>query len=103
MHATTVAGQVFALFVIAIAAAEVGVGLAIVLLIYRNRAAHRPRRGRPDEGLGDARHARCSSNAWRHPAAAGVSFVADPVLRQAAADKGAEIGIAAVGLAFVLA
>ena len=27
----------FALFVIAIAAAEVGVGLAIVLLIYRNR------------------------------------------------------------------
>lgn len=33
----TLAGQVFALFVIAIAAAEVGVGLAIVLLIYRNR------------------------------------------------------------------
>jgi len=30
-------GHVFALFVIAIAAAEVGVGLAIVLLIYRNR------------------------------------------------------------------
>jgi NAD(P)H-quinone oxidoreductase subunit 4L len=36
MH-NTVAGQVFALFVIAIAAAEVGVGLAIVLLLYRNR------------------------------------------------------------------
>jgi NADH:ubiquinone oxidoreductase subunit K len=33
---TAVAGQVFALFVITIAAAEVGVGLAIVLLIYRN-------------------------------------------------------------------
>ena len=33
-----VIGQVFALFVIAIAAAEVGVGLAIVLLIFRNRA-----------------------------------------------------------------
>jgi NADH:ubiquinone oxidoreductase subunit K len=31
------AGQIFALFVITIAAAEVGVGLAIVLLIYRNR------------------------------------------------------------------
>jgi NADH:ubiquinone oxidoreductase subunit K len=30
-------GQVFALFTIAIAAAEVGVGLAIVLLIYRNK------------------------------------------------------------------
>ncbi len=33
----TIAGQVFALFIIAIAAAEVGVGLAIVLAIYRNR------------------------------------------------------------------
>ena len=32
-------GHVFALFVIAVAAAEVGVGLAIVLLIYRNRAS----------------------------------------------------------------
>ena len=31
-------GQVFAVFVITIAAAEVGIGLAIVLLIYRNRA-----------------------------------------------------------------
>lgn len=30
-------GQVFALFLIAIAAAEVGVGLAIVLLVFRNR------------------------------------------------------------------
>ncbi|MDP9431786.1 MAG: NADH-quinone oxidoreductase subunit NuoK [Actinomycetota bacterium] len=30
-------GQVFALFVIVIAAAEVGIGLAIVLLVYRNR------------------------------------------------------------------
>ena len=33
----TVAGEVFALFVIAVAAAEVGVGLAMVLLLYRNR------------------------------------------------------------------
>ena len=31
-----VSGQVFALFVIAVAAAEVGVGLAIVLAIFRN-------------------------------------------------------------------
>jgi NAD(P)H-quinone oxidoreductase subunit 4L len=31
-----VSGGIFALFVITIAAAEVGVGLAIVLLIYRN-------------------------------------------------------------------
>ena len=34
-----VTGQIFALFVIAVAAAEVGVGLAIVLLIYRNRTS----------------------------------------------------------------
>ena len=33
----TPVGQVFALFVISIAAAEVGIGLAIVLLIYSNR------------------------------------------------------------------
>ena len=32
-----ITGQVFALFVITVAAAEVGVGLAIILLIYRNR------------------------------------------------------------------
>ncbi len=36
--AEAVVGQVFALFVVAVAAAEVGIGLAIVLLIYRNRA-----------------------------------------------------------------
>lgn len=30
-------GHVFALYVIAVAAAEVGVGLAMVLLVYRNR------------------------------------------------------------------
>jgi NAD(P)H-quinone oxidoreductase subunit 4L len=30
-------GHTFALYVIAVAAAEVGVGLALVLLIYRNR------------------------------------------------------------------
>jgi NADH:ubiquinone oxidoreductase subunit K len=35
--AAAITGQVFALFVITVAAAEVGVGLAIVLLIYRNR------------------------------------------------------------------
>lgn len=32
-----ITGAVFALFVIAVAAAEVGVGLAIVLVIYRNK------------------------------------------------------------------
>lgn len=33
----TVDGQVFTLFVIGVAAAEVGVGLAMVLMVYRNR------------------------------------------------------------------
>jgi NAD(P)H-quinone oxidoreductase subunit 4L len=37
LRSNTVDGQVFALFVIAVAAAEVGVGLAFVLLVYRNR------------------------------------------------------------------
>jgi NADH:ubiquinone oxidoreductase subunit K len=31
------AGQIFTLFVITVAAAEVGIGLAIVILIFRNR------------------------------------------------------------------
>ena len=34
------AGQVFTLFVITIAAAEIGLGLAIVLLVFRNRRDH---------------------------------------------------------------
>jgi NADH:ubiquinone oxidoreductase subunit K len=36
-HLQQITGQVFALFVIAVAAAEVGIGLALVILIYRNR------------------------------------------------------------------
>lgn len=36
-HHGTISGAVFAIFVIAVAAAELGVGLAMVLLIYRNR------------------------------------------------------------------
>jgi NADH:ubiquinone oxidoreductase subunit K len=34
-----VTGQIFALFVISVAAAEVGIGLAIVILLFRNRAS----------------------------------------------------------------
>ena len=34
-----VSGHLFALFIIAVAAAEVGVGLAIVLNLFRNRAS----------------------------------------------------------------
>ena len=32
-----ITGQIFGLFIIAVAAAEVGIGLAIVILIFRNR------------------------------------------------------------------
>ena len=42
-----ISGQVFALFVITISAAELGVGLAIVLLIYRNM--HSPDLDRVDQ------------------------------------------------------
>lgn len=34
---TAMTGQIFALFVVTVAAAEVGIGLAIVILIFRNR------------------------------------------------------------------
>ncbi len=37
MRNGSVAGHTFALYIIAVAAAEVGVGLAMVLLVYRNR------------------------------------------------------------------
>ena len=37
MRTGTADGHTFALYVIAVAAAEVGVGLAMVLLMYRNR------------------------------------------------------------------
>jgi NADH-quinone oxidoreductase subunit K len=33
----SMSGEVFALFIIAVAAAEVGIGLAIVILLFRNR------------------------------------------------------------------
>lgn len=38
VHRTTEAvGQVFSIFVITVSAAEVGIGLAIILMIFRNR------------------------------------------------------------------
>lgn len=37
VETANISGEVFALFVIAVAAAEVGIGLAIVLVIYRNK------------------------------------------------------------------
>jgi NAD(P)H-quinone oxidoreductase subunit 4L len=37
LRTTEAIGQVFTIFVITVAAAEVGIGLAIVLMIFRNR------------------------------------------------------------------
>lgn len=39
LRTTQAVGQVFSIFVITVAAAEVGIGLAIVLMIFRNRAS----------------------------------------------------------------
>jgi NADH:ubiquinone oxidoreductase subunit K len=39
LQETMLTGQVFALFVITVAAAEVGIGLAIVVVIFRNRSS----------------------------------------------------------------
>jgi NADH:ubiquinone oxidoreductase subunit K len=37
LRTTEAIGQVFSIFVITVAAAEVGIGLAIILMIFRNR------------------------------------------------------------------
>jgi len=37
LQTSELVGQIFAIFVITVAAAEVGIGLAIVLMIFRNR------------------------------------------------------------------
>ena len=52
-------GQIFALYVIGVAAAEVGVGLAMVILVYRNRRSISARRTQRDEGLTGVRAAIC--------------------------------------------
>ena len=39
IRSTFATGQIFAIFVITVAAAEVGIGLGIVLMIFRNRTS----------------------------------------------------------------
>lgn len=39
LRSTFATGQVFSIFVITVAAAEVGIGLGIVLMIFRNRTS----------------------------------------------------------------
>ena len=80
----TVVGQVFALFVITIAAAEVGVGLAIVLHPLP-QPTHRSTSTSVDAMKGDAVILHW---VWLMPAIMAASFVADPVLRQAHAEEG---------------
>ena len=119
----TVSGQVFALFIIAVAAAEVGVGLGIVLMIYRNRATIDLETARPDEGV-SARHdvARAAlaqqgareaadvahgagwilEHAWLFPLIPFVSFLLILGFGKQLKYKGAELGVAALAACFVL-
>ena len=46
-----VGGQIFVFFVMAVAAAEAAVGLAIILAIYRHRGTRRTSEHQPVEGL----------------------------------------------------
>ena len=45
-------GQVFAMLVLTVAAAEAAIGLAILVVYFRNRGQHRRRGRQRDEGLG---------------------------------------------------
>jgi NADH-quinone oxidoreductase subunit K len=67
LHDELLAGQVFTLFIITIAAAEIGLGLAIILLVYRNRAS---------AALDDLRELREAP--YDAEAAAGDTDVAEP-------------------------
>lgn len=76
-------GQALALFTIAVAAAEIGIGLAIVLLVYRNRGssgidglrdlAERPAgdaeaAGAPDDGTGGTASVKPTTDSGRQTA-----------------------------------
>src|SRR4029450_6443582 len=80
-----VAGAVFALFIIAVAAAEVGVGLAMVLIIYRNRSSVDLDDVDSMRGGGWGSRARVTLD---HPPPARGQLLSDPVLREAAAPQG---------------
>src|SRR3954451_20652298 len=70
----SIAGQVFALFVITIAAAEVGVGLAIVVLIFRNRASIALDEADLMKGEAGSPTIFFLRNAWLIPAIPGACF-----------------------------
>ena len=57
-------GQVFAIFIITVAAAEAAVGLAIIIAVHRDRADHRGARDRPDEMV---REEGIDQGMWGHP------------------------------------
>ena len=50
-----IVGQVFAMLVLTVAAAEAAIGLAILVVYFRNRGTDRGRRHQRDEGLGQGR------------------------------------------------
>ena len=102
----TFTGQIFALFVITVAAAEVGIGLAIVILIYRNREIDRRRRGGPPQMVNAAgpEAETTVSAAWLIPPARRFGVLPDRC--SSASERRArarEIGIVAVGASFVVA
>lgn len=77
-------GQVFTLFTIAIAAAEIGIGLAIVLMVYRNRGTSDIDRLRdtaepsgPDDGPDDGSDDGSDDGPQDAPDAAGAAQKAE--------------------------
>lgn len=66
-------GQALTLFTIAIAAAEIGIGLAIVLAVYRNRGTADIDRLRDTAEGGPANGDEADSGAGAHPAGQGAA------------------------------
>ena len=56
-----IAGQVFVFFILTVAAAESAIGLAILVVLFRNSADHQRRRSRQPERLKRQNDATCSS------------------------------------------
>jgi NADH:ubiquinone oxidoreductase subunit K len=102
-------GNTFALYIIAVAAAEVGVGLAMVLLVYRNRRSIALSELSRDEGLTGARRAhelrarrlvpRPRVPDRRHP---GGCVRRHPAVRKRLPMQGSEVGIASMVASLVL-
>ena len=74
------AGQVFVFFILTVAAAESAIGLAILVVLFRNPLDDRRRRARHAEGLSDgsqplasAAHSSCRWRRWSAPSSPACS------------------------------